>query len=248
MKLSILSDLHIEFEPFEPPGSQADVIILAGDIHVGKRGLEWARIKFPEKPVIYVLGNHEYYGQALPKHLEKLREQAAGTNIHVLENESLVIGGIVFIGCTLWTDFGLFGNPWLGSLEASDKMNDFRKIRVSPTYRRLHPQDTVALHKKSILWLAKESEKHSEKKKVIVTHHAPSRRSVPGYLENDSLTPSFASNLDESVKTSGAVLWAHGHIHSSSNYAIGPTRVVCNPKGYPDQINSDFSANYLVEI
>ena len=101
MKLYILSDVHVEFEPFDPPEIDADIVILAGDIHIKNKGLKWAQENFKDKPVIYVLGNHEYYGEALPKHLEKLKQQAKGTNIQILENESIKIADVTFLCCTL---------------------------------------------------------------------------------------------------------------------------------------------------
>ena len=94
MKILILSDIHVEFEKFSPPIVDCDLVILAGDIHVKNKGLKWAKEKFQDVPVLYVLGNHEYYGEALPRHINKLKEQAEGSNINVLENESIKIGGI----------------------------------------------------------------------------------------------------------------------------------------------------------
>ncbi|MEM9690500.1 MAG: metallophosphoesterase, partial [Pseudomonadota bacterium] len=110
MKLHILSDIHVEFEAFVPPATDADVIVLAGDIHVGRKGLDWALEQFPDKPVIYVLGNHEYYGKAVPKLTNELQKIAANTNVHLLERSSVEIDGVTFLGSTLWTDFELFGD------------------------------------------------------------------------------------------------------------------------------------------
>ena len=138
MKLHILSDVHVEFGPYDAPETDADVVVLAGDIHVGRNGFDWAREQFPNKPVLYVLGNHEYYGKALPKFADKLRELAEGTNVHILEQDSLTLDGVTFLGCTLWTDFELFGDPRIAGYEAAQKMTDYKRIRVSPNYRRLH--------------------------------------------------------------------------------------------------------------
>ena len=88
MRLHILSDLHLEFEPFTPPAVEADAVILAGDVSTGRNGLKWALKSFPDRPVIYVLGNHEFYGQKLQKLIKELQEMAQGTNVHLLENES----------------------------------------------------------------------------------------------------------------------------------------------------------------
>ncbi len=88
MRLHILSDLHLEFEPFTPPAVESDAVILAGDVSTGRNGVKWALKAFADRPVIYVLGNHEFYGQKLQKLVADLKGMARGTNVHLLENES----------------------------------------------------------------------------------------------------------------------------------------------------------------
>jgi predicted phosphohydrolase len=107
MKLHILSDLHLEFADFHEPETDAVVAIVAGDLHVGEKGLAWAIEKLGTKETIYVLGNHEYYHHAIPKLTEKLKKEAEDTNIHILENDEIIIGDVHFLGCTLWSDFKL---------------------------------------------------------------------------------------------------------------------------------------------
>lgn len=247
MKLHILSDTHVEFESFEVPATDADVVVLAGDIHVGKNGLDWALQQFPEKPVIYVLGNHEYYGKAIPRHTEKLRELAAGTNVHILEQEAITLDGVTFLGCTLWTDFRLFGDPRIAGYEATQKMTDYKRIRVSPKYSRLRSIDTAAIHARSRRWLDSQLQE-SANETIVVTHHAPSLKSLHVSRHNDLLSAAYLSGLDEFVGGSNARLWIHGHLHSSSDYTLGKTRVVCNPKGYPDEYNDQFVPDFVVEI
>ena len=248
MKLYILSDIHVEFEPFEPPDVDADVVILAGDIHVKNKGFFWAKERFPDKPVIYVLGNHEYYGEALPKHLIKLKEQAKGTNIKIVENEHLKIEDVNFLCCTLWSDFSLFGDPRIAGHEAAKMMTDYQKIRVSTTYRKLRPVDTAGIHHKSIHWLKEEIPKYRDNKLIIVTHHAPSMLSVPEHDRDDILSAAYASHLDDLVAESGAKLWIHGHLHTQNDYMIGETRVLCNSRGYPDEPNNEFIPDFVVEV
>ena len=132
MRLHVLSDLHLEFEPFTPPTVEADVVILAGDVSTGRNGLKWALKTFPDRPVVYVLGNHEFYGQKLQKLIKELQELADGTNIHLLENESFCLADVVFLGATLWTDFALNGNPVVSEVVAQTGMNDYRRIRTLP--------------------------------------------------------------------------------------------------------------------
>jgi len=248
MKLRILSDVHVEFEDFDPPPVNADVVVLAGDIHVQHHGLDWAREKFPGLPVLYVLGNHEYYGGVLPEHLENLKQQAAGSNVSVLENEALDIGGVSFLCCTLWTDFGLYGNVARDAAIANQAMSDYRVIRAGPTSRQLRSSDTAALHRRSKSWLAGAAQQHAGGKRVVITHHAPSIHSLPANFRGDPVSAAYASNLDELVEQCAAELWIHGHLHSQSDYRIGGTRVVCNPRGYPDGRNPGFQPDLVIEV
>ena len=139
MRIRVLSDLHMEFAPFYAPPADADVVVLAGDVAPGLRGLEWARSAFGGAPVVYVAGNHEFYCHATPKLADDLAREAEGSPVHVLENAEVVTGGVRFLGCTLWTDFDLFGERIRSAAAAHAAMNDFRLIRVSPRFRREQP-------------------------------------------------------------------------------------------------------------
>jgi len=248
MRLHILSDLHMEFEPFTPPAVEAHAVILAGDIDTGRHGLKWAFKTFPKRPVIYVLGNHEFYGQKLQKLIEELREMARGTNIHVLENESFRLADVVFLGATLWTDFALNGDPVASELVAQTGLNDFRRIRTLSNYSRLTPADTRRLHLESRRWLEDQVFGLKGQKVVIVTHHAPSRESLPPFFEGDALNPAFASDLSRLIAESEARLWIHGHIHHCCDYTIGKTRVLANPRGYPTEPREGFDPGLIVEV
>lgn len=270
MKIQILSDLHIEFETYEPMTDErltaqiimtetpADVVVLAGDIHTKGRGPGTAFERFKGKQVVMVVGNHEYYGQSYPNHLNELRENASlFNNVHFMENQAVEISGVVFLGCTMWTDFKLFeGGPYAGLYsrleaihEAGACMNDYRKIMYygSEGYRKLLPGDTVQLHLDSVRWLREQFNVHKDKKIVVVTHSGPSFKSVSPAYKKDVLSAAFASNLDSLVEQSGAVLWVHGHSHDYCDYTIGKTRVVCNPHGYPFE-NTNFKPDLIVEV
>src|SRR5512135_2462248 len=107
MKLNILSDLHLGLGVLDPPCNDADVVILAGDIARPKDAVAWA--SGLSKPVLYVAGNHEFYGGSIDATLAELRKLGAGTRIRLLDDDEVVLDGVRFLGSTLWTDFMLFG-------------------------------------------------------------------------------------------------------------------------------------------
>jgi predicted phosphohydrolase len=156
MRIHVLSDLHLGFGEFSPPRTDADVVILAGDIDQGLRGVRWARRSFGDMPVLYVIGNHEYYGQALPKLTGQFIAEGADWPVRVLERSGVVLDGLRFLGCTLWTDLALYGDPYLAGVSLAQGMTDFRAIRVSPAYRRFRPSDAASLHRASVAWLKSE--------------------------------------------------------------------------------------------
>ncbi len=247
MKIHVLNDLHVEFGTFEPPATDADMVVLAGDIGVGKGGLGWAKDRFPDKPVIYVPGNHEFYHHDIA--LISELKAGAPDNIHVLDNDMIEIDDVRFLGSVLWTDFALFGevDKWFSVQRARQGMNDFAIIRNNG--RLFSPEDSIQLHETSRDWLAAMLAEPFAGKTVVVTHHAPSPRSVPPRFATDLLTPAFANNLEDLMSQDRAVLWIHGHTHDVFDYTVYGTRVVCNPRGYvPHELTRDFKPDWVVEI
>lgn len=147
MKILVLSDIHLELGTSltVPTGLTADaydVVILAGDIHSpGHKAVHWAQREstFVGKPVVLVPGNHEFYGRVMTIELAEMKTTAAGSNVHLLDRDSVVIDGVRFLGCILWTDFQLPVRQPSGGLEvdvgralldANRRVNDFRLIEV----------------------------------------------------------------------------------------------------------------------
>ena len=256
MKILPYADLHIEFESgvWTPPSvEQTDVVVLAGDTYTKGRGPEFASQLFPDKQIIMVAGNHEYYGQGYPKHLEELKAEAATIdNLHFLENQAVEIGGVVFLGCALWTDCKLFEGLYSFDQTVSAvylSLNDYRQIHYykNRDKREIVPQDFIDVHHKSVSWLKDQFELYKGRKIVVVTHHGPSMLSVPEQFKKNIISAAFVSNLDDLVEGSGAALWVHGHSHGFCDYQIGNTRVVCNPKGYPHE-TTGFQPSVLIEL
>jgi hypothetical protein len=248
MRLHILSDLHLEFGPAEIPQPNADVVVLAGDIHLGREGWRWARKQFSGRPVIYVMGNHEFYRHSLPGLTELLKNETDGSHVCLLENSSVEINGYTFLGCTLWTDFELTGNPAAAMRIAGEGMSDYHIIRFGPEHRPLSPPDTARLHFNSVAWLRKQLAGCDRSRTVVVTHHAPSPRSEAPHHANSPLKPAFGSNLDSLVAQSGVPLWIYGHTHYNADFTIGATRVLTNQRGYPDSLCAGFNPALVLEI
>lgn len=245
MKVHILNDLHIEFEDFKAPTTRADVVVLAGDIGVGLEGLHWAQKQFPDQPVIYVPGNHEYYRNNTDL-IDDLKARAT-RNMHVLNDDQVIVNGVRFLGSTLWTDFALLGleKQVPAMLEAQQYMTDF--VVIGHEDHCFTPRDALQLHTNSRAWLTSMLAQPFSGKTVVVTHHAPSSRSISRRYVGDLLSPAFASNLESLMGDRRAVLWVHGHVHDSFDYVVDGTRVVCNPRGYaPSALNQDFVPDKVV--
>ena len=247
MKIQLQSDLHLEFAEFEANYAAADVLVLAGDIHVGTKGVEWAVSLGLDIPVIYVAGNHENYNQAYPTLQTELRAAAAGSNVHFLENESLELDGVAFHGATLWTDFKLYGKEWTGKAMAQYAMPDYKVIWYDPRASYLTPDITQQIHTDSLNWLAQSLESSKATSNVVISHHGPSLKSSAECYSNDEMTAAFLSNLEGFIDRWQPDYWLHGHCHNLSDYMIGGCRVICNPRGYPKEKGTAFNDQLIIE-
>jgi 3',5'-cyclic AMP phosphodiesterase CpdA len=272
VKIRVLSDLHLEGnEPDVIPHASADLVVLAGDIHNHALGLRWAAETFDGNvPVVYVPGNHEYYDGEFGA-LEAAMHDAAHSvdNVHFLNNASLVdpAGRWRVLGTTLWTDFELYGaseEARAKSIAAAERvMLDFRGLIQlawssnghpggGPLPRDFTPADSLALHAHSRKWLEAELAKPFAGQTIVVTHHGPHRLSLAERYADDLVSSGFVSDLPALVRPPVA-LWIHGHTHTSFDYTVEDTRVVCNPRGYIDRRtgqseNPHFAWDKVVDI
>ena len=257
MKIHILSDVHNEFTRLTPPKTNADVVVLAGDIDIGIAGIVWARNTF-EVPTVYVAGNHEFYGGDLTTDIPSMRKCAAGTVVYFLECNVTVVDNVRFVGSTLWTNFALGAKSPRDvdtAMRATESVvNDFRVIQNGGSL--FTPEESVRIFCASARYLAATLAEPFEGKTVVVTHHAPSSQSIHHKYAGNHLSGAVASDLEYLMKGPAApVLWIHGHAHDSFDYRVnGLTRVVANPRGYTRRDcsespeNTEFNPALVIEI
>ena len=259
MRLWILNDLHLELtRGWDLPTGDArpdfDVLVVAGDlIPRMERGVKWLLERVPDRDVIYVAGNHEFYGQDIDRDIEKARAAAAGSRIHVLQNDSITIGGIVFLGATLWTDYDLFGDPEYTMMNAGETMNDYRKIRMRNYELRLRPKDTLKRHMESRDFIARELRKPN-RRHIVVTHMGPHPTAARRGFERDISSAAYTSDLSALIQECGPEVWVYGHTHESRDFIVGGTRLITNAKGYgpwrPGETwdNANFNPTLTIEM
>lgn len=242
MRINYFSDVHLEFGKLAIPNNNADIVVAAGDIGLGRQGVEW--LKTINKPVIYIAGNHEFYTHEYHNTMNMLRHSCANSNIHFLEKNTFVFQGVRFIACTLWTDLLKYGEK--KAYEVGTRLNDFRTIKFKD--HLFNQTDFTQLHKHSLSWLENELSEPFKGKTVVITHHAPSGlswREPPNELKKMA----YCNNLDALIREYQIAAWFHGHIHSPNDYVIGKTRVLSNPRGYHARKEVEgFDANKIVEI
>lgn len=269
MKIREVSDLHLEWDPHWLPSNIAnddgiDVLILSGDIMVAdyfQRGeespyyitaqifrnfIKYCSENYPH--VIYVMGNHEHYQGRFNDTQTILEEEfSKHENFHLLERQVLHVDGVDFIGGCLWTD--LNRNDPNTAYTLSRGMNDYRVVqyRQGDIYRKLIPSDTRQIHDETLRFFRQVI--GASEKCVVCTHHAPSTMSIGDKFKHDyHMNGGYASDLSEFILDHPQIkVWFHGHMHDSSGYFIGETRIIANPKGYRDE-NENFNPKMIVEI
>lgn len=267
MKITVVSDLHLEFSPITLTNTQnVDVLILSGDILISeilhdyprdqkeptyheKRHLQaWRFREFLKecsenfKNVIYVSGNHELYQGKFYAGIDYLREECSYyPNVHFLEKNSVTIDDVLFIGATLWTDAHK-GDP-LTKYQLQYMMNDYRVIKNDHSgFRKLKIEDTIKRHHESMDFIELSvANAPSDKKIVVITHHSPSYLSiVDKYKDEYEMNGGYHSDLSKFILDNPQILlWTHGHTHEVLDYKLGETRIVCNPRGYEGDTYSE---------
>lgn len=242
MRINYFSDVHLEFGEQSLPDTDADIVVAAGDIGVFNQGLDW--LKAIDKPVIYVAGNHEFYGSEYHQVMAMLRQQCADSNIQFLDKDDFVFQGVRFLGCTLWSDLLIQGEA--KSVAIGKTLNDFRRIRFKD--EAFNQSHFSSLHQASKSWLEKQLALPFRGKTVVITHHAPTEWSwidTPNALKKMA----YCNDLKSLFHEYEIAAWFHGHVHNLGDYRIADARILSNTRGYVGRrMVTGFDINKVVDI
>lgn len=270
LKINPQSDLHLEFQKqgkYVPAFLGEDVLVLAGDINLGLDEFDsWFVDLLETRDVVYVIGNHELYRQDMydiynkfPLWAARINEQAEVRGykfkIYALQNTSVVIKDVKFIGATLWTDYNK-QDPEVMQM-APGMLNDYKLITYN--HEKITSDVFLQEHLASRNFIEAELANSGDIKTVVVTHHLPSYGSVAQQyrvektwlsvrdIQNRNMNYLFYSDLDNLVAK--ADFWIHGHTHSSASYDVGKCKVFCNPYGYSNyEVNREFKTDLIIEV
>jgi Icc-related predicted phosphoesterase len=271
MKITLASDLHLEFGYQELPGGE--LLILSGDIAEAKTAdKHFHSTKIHSKnpvtmyacseffqhecakydQVFYVLGNHEHYRNTFQQ-TRSMLEAICPKNVTILENQCVEYQGIRFLGASLWTD--LNENCPITKQVLRQSMNDYRYItwhdQTLDVHYKMSPAITGKMHEETIAYFKSELESNPDKPHVVITHHAPTFKSIhPEFRHEYYTNGGYMSNLDDFILDHTNILvWTHGHVHNHNDYMVGTTRVIANPRGYHGyEKDTGFDPNFTFEI
>jgi predicted phosphodiesterase len=240
-QIAVLSDLHVEHRALSlnygidfqeiSTLTKKDVFCIPGDIsdgiYKGRRVLEYIASK-TRAQIVMVMGNHDYIGHDLDRDTVDLMRRGLPSNVHVLDNEVLIVGGVRILGCTLWTS--------LADYNENDKLHcampDYNYIYAGNEL--ITPDDTRVEHAQSVEFLSREMAKPFKGKTIMMSHHAPSWQSgCREKRKDDALSSFFYSDLDYLIQQYQPSLVVHGHTHCPVDYQIGLSRVINQPMPEP---------------
>jgi Icc-related predicted phosphoesterase len=260
MRIWTISDLHLKqrdaldlVKPDRFP--EADVCVVAGDVCERiNLSINWlGKVIRPRMPVVFVPGNHEFYTSTIDDTRRNAKLLCGALGVTLIDDGVVEIGGVRFVGGTLWTDFKLNGDSEAAvdksMSEARVSMADYGETRVLDfdTYRQMRPQDTARLHERTRSFLGEVFDADPARPTVVVTHHAPHRGSIHERYATDPVTAAFVTDMSTEIGLWKPLAWIHGHVHSSFDYVADKTRIVCNPRGYRLE-NPEFEFMKVIDI
>lgn len=256
MKIGVCSDLHLEHGRVNPlfeeiVNTECDVIVLAGDISSYKdvrNDILDIHTASGNRPIVMVAGNHEFYGTSRKTFEPILKELSTlYPSIHILCEDTCMIDDVLFIGSTGWWD----GSNGTVNMTCKHGLNDFRLIYDLMDKEN---EDGIVWGKKSKRFFEEslyQSHMNGIEKVVCISHHMPSKQCIAPQFYGSPINTCFANDWDGMIENYQPDLWISGHTHSSYDFKIGKTRMICNPQGYPSinqrMVNGQLEETWMIE-
>lgn len=275
IKIRVVSDLHIDVNTnilqsvpvfgFEDELDTTDLLLIAGDTSGSKQVTDYYLSKLQSKNttcyIACIGGNHLGYDRLDSDTLGNtkeciniyLRDKYKTAPVYFLENDYIDFNGYIIIGCTLYSNFNLYNNTELAKNNSEYHINDFKYVTTyDDEYDCIRPvtsDDYIKWFNKSLQYISNICKQHSNKKIIVLTHFAPSIQSIDNKYVGNILNPYYCTDLEDFIKENNNIkLWVHGHVHSSFDYNIGDTRVICEPYGYYGKEQHILPENYYGKI
>ena len=248
MKAQLFSDLHLDVTPMEPPvGGDADLCLIAGDLHEVDQGIAFIEEMLKARDVVYLPGNHEAYTASLARVRALFRQHAKRLpGFTFLDRSTVVYEDVRFIGATLWVDFDR-QNP-LAMIQGQGLIKDYQYIAHDTENRLILPADILQEHQRDLAFIEAELARPWQGKTVLMTHMAPSHRSCTGKYAGAYSNFLYASDLERLFHQYPINYWAHGHIHDAVDYQLGDARLISNPRGTSARAAAQFDPYFTFEI
>lgn len=258
MRISLFSDTHHNFghsSEWPYPLPDHDVLILAGDISEyvdSPANLTEVLAHYRSRtdhPILYLPGNHEFYRHDYHQVLDQIRRDTDRFNIEFLNCRSVCYGNVAFHGCTLWSDFTLFGSEQanLYGFYAEQSITDFRAIGYEG--RHFRRSDCASLHRQERSWLEKSLASSKAPYNVVITHFAPVAQCIAERFQGDQLNPYFVARCEDLVERFKPEFWLYGHTHQPDDFVLDETRFINNALGYPHETSGiDFDPEKIIEV
>lgn len=256
MRVQVISDVHLEFRNYDVDElksrgesrveSRVDLLIVAGDL------MPWTKVNAVRLQevtdalssmageVVYVAGNHEYYGTSPSRaHIVKNAiDEGPRDNVHIWTQFGIrKIGGLTVAGGTMWyggNDVMRVANLDTGTY-GRYQFSDYRHIsNLSPWVYEEHDD---------FVYLLSES-----KPDIVVTHHLPHPTSIHPRFAGDPSNVWFVSDQTKLIEKLTPKLWVHGHTHEAFDYVHDVTRIVANPLGYPGEKRETKYKTVVIEL
>ena len=213
MKIQYASDLYLDHgHRTLPPGHiQGDVLVLAGNLQekIPFRRDYLTILAQTKVPVLFVPGDREAMALPSDNSLGAMRALMPEGPI-ILDRVEILIYGVRFLGCTLWTD--------VAGIEKEESL-----------LKRFWSLEALERHRNDRAWLLERLSLPFSGPTVVVTHFAPSTLSLPTEcIDGPEDSPLF-TGLESMICAYRSSLWIHGHTPLSIDDRLWKNQILSNP-------------------